>query len=336
MNPNYPAAGRPLEDLKRASRLLELIHIIAIAPGRYLRRDLAARFEISERMIQKDLDILRHGLKLPLVHSPDGYSFEKIPRLPALQYSFTEALALLQAVQVAGQIAGIRSSDLAAAIARLEALFPREFTPYLHQIGGRPVTTVQGEHRQEVLLLLNAALFQRHKVRLVYATAARRGEVTERIVHPYHLMPYVRSWQLIAYCERREEVLMFKVDRIRQATILEAGYHLTDDFDLVAYLGQGWGLMRGAPGDPEEIVLRFEPLAGRWVSEEHWHSSQEVTELEDGSVLFRLRICATSEFIHWLLYYGDQIRVEKPEWLRAEVQAAHRRAAEVNERGSQE
>ncbi|MDR3567859.1 MAG: hypothetical protein P4L43_07505 [Syntrophobacteraceae bacterium] len=67
-----PGLGRIYEETKRVSRILELIQIINAQPGRYRRRDLAARFEISERMIQKDLDVIRNGLKLAVVRSAEG------------------------------------------------------------------------------------------------------------------------------------------------------------------------------------------------------------------------------------------------------------------------
>lgn len=327
---NLPGQGRPYEEMKRTSRILEIVQLIAVAPRRYLRRDLAQRFEISERMIQKDLDVIRHGLKLRLMHSPDGYYFEEMPRLPALQYSFSEALALLLAVQAARQVSGIGSAELAAAIARLEALFPPEFTPLLRQITSQPMVTVQREHRQQMLMLLHRALLEGRKVRMVYETRSRGGEVSERVVRPYHIMPYVRSWQLIAYCERRDEVVMFKVDRIREATLLDERYHIPDDFDLDAYLGATWGIMRGEAGEPVDVVLRFEPEAGRWVAEEYWHESQQVEEQPDGSILFKLHIAITPEFVNWLLYYGSRVRVVKPEWLREQVVEEHKRAAEVN------
>jgi predicted DNA-binding transcriptional regulator YafY len=316
--------------MKRTSRILELVQIIAVAPRRYLRRDLAQRFQISERMIQKDLDVIRHGLKLPLLHSPEGYYFEEIPRLPALQYSFPEALALLLAVQAARQVSGIGSAELAAAVARLEALFPPEFIPLLRRVVGQPVLTAQRKHRQRMLMLLNRALVEGRKVCMVYETRSRGGEVSERVVHPYHIMPYVRSWQLIAHCERRDEVIMFKVDRIREATLLDERYRIPDDFNLDDYLGATWGLMRGEAGEPEDVVLRFEPEAGRWVAEEYWHPSQQVEEQPDGSVLFKLHIAITPEFVNWLLYYGSRVEVLEPPSLRERVVEEHRRAVEVN------
>ncbi len=42
--------------------------------------------------------------------------------------------------------------------------------------------------------------------------------------------------------------------------------------------------MRGAAGEPEPVVLLFEPEAGRWVAEEEWHHSQQSETLPDGRV----------------------------------------------------
>ena len=107
------------EAAKRTARILEIVRTIAAAPRRYSRKTLADRFEVSERMITKDLSIIRNGLKLEVSASPDGYFFARTPNLPSLQYSFSEALALLTAVQSAQQM-GAASPDLSAAIARLE------------------------------------------------------------------------------------------------------------------------------------------------------------------------------------------------------------------------
>ncbi|MGQ9598293.1 MAG: helix-turn-helix transcriptional regulator [Anaerolineae bacterium] len=162
---------------------------------------------------------------------------------------------------------------------------------------------------------------------MIYETRSRDGEISEQVVHPYHIMPYVRSWQLIAYCERRSQVLMFKVDRIHEATLLDERYRLPADFDLEAYLGTTWGLMRGEGGEAVNVVLRFEPEAGRWVAEEYWHSSQQIEEQADGSVLFRLHIAITPEFVNWLLYYGRRVQVLEPAWLGERVAEEHRKAA---------
>jgi predicted DNA-binding transcriptional regulator YafY len=326
-----PGMGKTEEETKRAARILEIVLMIASAPCRYQRKQLAERFELSERMIGKDLHVIRHGLKLPLERTPTGYYFARTPNLPALQYSFPEALALIMMVQAAQQLSGIGSADLAAAVARLEALFPVEFSPWLRQVRKAPPMTAQREHRQQMLSLLNQALLYRNKVRITYATRSREGAISERIVHPYQIMAYVRSWQLIAWCEMRQAILMFKIDRIHQATLLPGEhYQLVDSFDPEDYIGNRWGILRVA-GEPEEVVLHFDTAAGRWVAEEYWHKSQQVEFQTDGSVIFRLHLIVTPEFINWLLYYGSRVRVLNPDHLRQTVADEHRKAWEVNQ-----
>lgn len=316
------------EEIKRTGRILEIIQLIATHPKQYRTKDFAERFEIGERMIKKDLQIIRHRLRLSLQSSRQGYYFEEIPKLPAIHYPFTEALSLLQSTQVARHISGIDSADLAAAVARLESLFPPEFRPLLQTLTQRPHKTVQREHRQQMLRLLNQALLEGRKLEITYETASRDGAIGSRIVHPYHIMPYVRSWQLIAYCEKRQDILMFKVDRIHEATLLDEGYIISPEFNADDYMGNAWGVMRGEGLIPEEIELHFDSYAGRWVAEEFWHSSQDTELQPDGSLVFRLKIAITSEFVNWLCYYGSKMKVIQPAHLAETVAAEHRRAAE--------
>ena len=95
------------EEIKRTARILEIVQLIAVRPKQYRARELAKRFEVSDRMIKKDLQVIRHGLRLRLNASSSGYYFDEVPQLPAVTYVFTEALALLQAAQVARHVSGI-------------------------------------------------------------------------------------------------------------------------------------------------------------------------------------------------------------------------------------
>ncbi len=57
---------------------------------------------------------------------------------------------------------------------------------------------------------------------------------------------------------------------------------IPESFDLERYLRDGWGIMRGEAHAAEDVVLLFEPEAGRWVAEEQWHRSQKVETQADG------------------------------------------------------
>ncbi|MCA9906803.1 MAG: WYL domain-containing protein, partial [Anaerolineae bacterium] len=167
---------------------------------------------------------------------------------------------------------------------------------------------------------------EKRQVSITYATGSRGGKLSKRIVEPYHILPYGRSWQLIAYDHRRKDTLQFKVDRVQSCELLNSHYAISEDFDIDEYLGSSWGLMRGAANETETVVLLFEPEAGRWVAEEQWHPSQQSETLTDGRVKLTFQVGVTPEMVNWLLYYGSRVQVLEPAWLQERVVAEHRKA----------
>ena len=315
------------DQIRRTARVLDMVQQIAVRPRYWTRKKLAEHYELGKRMIQKDLGLIRVRLGLALRNDGEGYYFEHLPHLPTTAYAFSEALALLTAARAAQAIPGVNSAELAAAIARLEAIFPDEFRPLVREATEKLPRRAVKAHRQEMLALLHRAWIEGRQVRIVYVTGSRAGEASERVVEPYHIMPYGRSWHLIAFDHRRGEVLQFKVDRVQEAELLETRYVVPADFDLDAYLGDAWGIMRGAAGPAERVELLFEPEAGRWVAEEHWHKSQQSETLPDGRVRVTFQVGVTPEMVSWLLYYGARVQVVAPAWLRERVAEEHRRAA---------
>lgn len=324
-----PSGGRD-NQIRRTARILEIIQQIATQPSQWNRKRLANHYEISERMITKDLEIIRVRLGLPLKFDGQGYTFLRLPHLPTTTYSLSEAIAMVTAARLAQAVPGVNSTELAAAIARLESIFPDELRPLLREATDQLPRYAIKSHRQAMLSLLHRALMEQKQTRIDYATGSRDGLISERIVEPYHVMPYGRSWHLIAYDHKREDVLQFKVDRIQEAEILDTPYSIPADFDVDDYLGTGWGLMRGSATEPEDVVLIFEPEAGRWVAEEQWHSSQKSEELVDGRIQITFHVGITPEMVSWLLYYGGNVWVERPLWLRKEVCKRHQQGFNKN------
>ncbi len=322
------ATTSPRDDqIRRPARILEIIQQIAISPRHWTRRALAEYHEIGERMIQKDLELIRYRMGLELKRE-DGYYFERMPHLPTTTYSFSEAIALLGAARAAQALPGINSSELAAAIARLESIFPTNLLPLLREATEQLPQRAEGSHRQAMFGLLHRALAERCRVQVVYATASHKGNPQNRVIEPYSVIPYGRSWHLVAYDHLRQAVITFKVDRVQSAEILAETYTIPTDFNLDDYLGDAWGMMRGAAQPAEVVSLLFEAPAGQWVSEEHWHKSQQIENLADGRIRMSLFVGVTPEMVNWLLYYGEQVYVEEPAWLRDKVRERHRLAAE--------
>jgi predicted DNA-binding transcriptional regulator YafY len=333
------------EEFRRTRRIVDLLLRVANQPKRWTRRDLATRYEVSEQQMDKDLQLVRHGLVMPLRHCRQGYYFESLPALPTLTLSLSEALSLLLAARLGQQMPGVSRTDLAAAIARLETLLPPRLLPVVGRLaGGDDAAGSQAS----LLWDLQLAIADGERLRLLYRSASHDSigvapgsaiesvrdqgagvgcsdELPERLVDPYTLLPYLKSWYLIGFCHLRGEVRVFKVSRIERATRTGEQFTLPKDFDLAVYQGRTWGLLWGEAGDPEEVVVEFTPDAGRWVRDEQWHPGQRVDELPGGRVRLCFQAGITPELRRWVLGFGRQARVIRPEslarWVMDEVAA---------------
>lgn len=309
-----------LPETTRVSRILEIIWNITRSPRTWTRKRLADQFEVSERMITNDLDVIKHGLKFDLENDRGrGYYFARVPQLPSVSYSLSEALALVLAAQSARRIGGIPHADLSSAIARLSSVFPPEMRSLIERLDSGESGSVY-EHREEMLAICSQAVSGNRTLRITYAAASRDDAETTREVDPYAVVPYVRSWHLIGYCHLRQAVRTFKLDRIREASDTGRSFTPDPDFDVEEYLAAGWGLMRGMPEPAEDVELVFSPTSGRWVIEEIWHPSQQTAWLDDGRLCFRVHIQITPEFQRWVFRYGSEVTVSRPASLRKWVE----------------
>ena len=312
--------------IRRTARLLEIIQQIAANPHHWTRKRLSEYHQVTERMIQKDLEIIRLRLGLTIKTEGDGYFYQRLPQLPATLFSFSEAIALLSAARAAQAMPGVNSTELAVAIARLESIFPQEIRPILKETLDRLPRSAVKTHRQTMLTLFYRAYFEQKQILMNYQTQTE-SDGKQRVVEPYFILPYGRSWHVVAYDHLRQDVLQFKLDRVLEAELLDTHYQRPQNFDLDEYLGDTWGLMRGAAGEPEQVELLFDDHAGRWVSEERWHKSQSIEKNEDGTFTICFWVGITPEMINWIMYYGARVKVIQPEWLREKVAEEHRKAS---------
>lgn len=313
---------RRVEATKRLWRVLKLASLITSQPRRWKRAGLATFFEVHERSIDRDLELLR-AIGYETTRTVDGYAFTRTPALPPIAFSLPEVLTLTLAAGLARDSGDIDTISLGVAMAQLEALVPPSARPLIrfellqHEARNRPA-----DQRRVILETLQLAWLEQRQVRIVYATASRDGDVTERVVEPYHLQRhYGRFWTLIAFDHHRHAVREFKLSRIRGAALLDEGYTIPDDFSVTAYRGETWGLLRGTAGAPVDVELLFSPQAGRWVQEEDRPTPLTTETLPDGHVLVRLHTGITAETLRWILWYGPDCRVLAPESLRQQVRA---------------
>lgn len=290
---------------------------------------LARDLEVTPRTIHRDLEFLRDQRKAPIAFDAkkNGYFYtEPSFRLPYFSISEGECVALFLAERLLQQY---RSTPFAEDMSRLfhkvAHLLTEPITINLQHlseaIGFRQTVTDSGEARQFEALL--RAIREGRQLEIVYWTASR-NETCRRIVNPYHLASVDGDWYLIAYCHRREEVLMFAPPRIRELRETGEMFERPADFRINEYLDAGFRKVRGS-GPAKTVRLRFAPHVARYVTEKRWHPTQKQRRHADGTLTLTIRVNHLLEVKRWVLSFGSDCEVLGPAELQAEIGAEIRR-----------
>jgi len=316
--------GGKREETKRLARVLKVASYLTSQPYAWTRAGLATELEVSERSIDRDLELLR-GLGYEINRDKvKGYAFARTPPLPPVQLSLHEVLALTLAAELARESGDIDTSSLGAAMAQLLSAVPSPARPLLQrELLRRAEGRERPAHtrRRAALATAQRAWLERRRLRITYATGMRGGELNERVIEPYAVHPYDGSWYVTAYDHMREKIIDFKIDRIETATLLGETYAIPATFSMAEYRGATWGILRGEASAPVEITLLFDQEAGRWVQEEGRAEQIHFERQPGGHILARLTAGVTPKMVRWILGYGPHCRVLAPNSLREQVYA---------------
>jgi proteasome accessory factor C len=157
------------------------------------------------------------------------------------------------------------------------------------------------------------------ELRIVY-WSAHRAATSERVIRPYAMAEHDGEWYVIGHDSRRDDVVPFRVDRIREAEMLSGEYEVPVDFDV-----RKWKSDRDFVPPPGKVVakVRFTGDAVRWAREEL--PAKDVHFEDDGSLLADVRFGSEAWFLAWLLPFGRGAEVLSPPELRAKVRETCRR-----------
>jgi predicted DNA-binding transcriptional regulator YafY len=133
----------------------------------------------------------------------------------------------------------------------------------------------------------------------------------DRTVRPYALAHAEGSWYLLAHCELSEEVRIFRIDRILEATPTGVPFQVPDDFDGGEYL-DGSRVYRGA--DETTVRVRYSPRIARWLAER-----EEGDRSPNGALTVTHRVADPQWIVRHVLQYGPDAEVLEPEEVRGWV-----------------
>jgi predicted DNA-binding transcriptional regulator YafY len=295
-------------------RLLTMFLTIQRNPG-LTAKQLAERHKISERSCFRDLRVLQEA-GIP-IYNDRGYRVVDSFKLKNITLNLEEALSLIYGINLVEKQKSIFPSSLAIK-EKLMLLLPERLQEIITGLEKRinievtPSADYSG--KEELFRQLNHAISGQWSLQITYYSFSS-DKTTERLVDPYHLSFRDGFWYLAAYCHRRQEVRLFRLDRIQKIIITEKKFIAPVEFDFDSYLGAAWQMERG-----EEFLfrVRFTGDSARYVQETVFHPSQKLY-VEEGQVIFEARACGLASIVRWVLSFGSEAEVLEPKELRESI-----------------
>ena len=118
---------------------------------------------------------------------------------------------------------------------------------------------------------------------------------------------------MIALDHAKEDVRTFAVERIRSAAVTRSRFTPPPTAALDELQSSAFQLIHG---EPQLVRIRFSPKQAPYIVERQWHPSQKLETLSDGSIILSLMVASLWEVKRWLLGWGQDAEVLKPQRLR--------------------
>lgn len=302
----------------RLIRLLKILLAIQVNPG-ITAKELADRYEITERTVYRDLELLDHVAPIVRGEYGRGYRFDGNFAIYPLNFTEQEELAFTVLPSVVDK--SKLPPGFETAYDKVMATHVRETRKRydtLERIAGI-IQMGSPAYREEgsgnFLLPIMQAIIEQKTIRTVYYTQMR-DEETERDIDPYYLVPRDQRFYLIGYCHLKQEVRTFRISRFREVEKLRDSFDKSG-FDLAQYMKHTWSIRRD--NKLIRFKIRFAPDVARYIKEEEMFVRPILTDLPDGSLLFEATVNHEQEFMEWVVRYGPSAEILEPVEVRERI-----------------
>lgn len=294
----------------KTDRLLAItLHLIN--HKRATARELAERFEVSLRTIQRDIDSLTMaGIPIYADRGRDGgYRILENYSVDRQFFTAKELGALTSMVGRLNNLLG--QSGLRATEEKLRQLTAEGTRERAHESLIFDFTPWGLDSRTKALFrMIYRAVEDNQVLEIRYATPS--GDRTTRQIEPLSVVMKGSAWYVYGYCRLRQATRVFKMTRIIEVTTVPLFFVPSDH---PPYEDPMKGL--ADPRPQTLFVLRFAPTARGRVTD--FVSSENVHDMPDGSVMGFFPFPEDEWVYSWILSFGPLVEVLEPPHARARI-----------------
>lgn len=289
----------------KIDRLIGIIMIL-LHREKVTTSQLAKRFEVSCRTIQRDIDdICKAGI--PIV-SMQGYGGGL-----TIASGYRLDKTVLTEAELQAVLTGLKGIDSVSKTAYSQTL-AEKFSD-----GKRAVFAEQDnilidlaswhpDSLSDKIERLRRAISSRVRISFSYYSSKGRAE---RVVEPYLLLFKWGAWYVYGYCCVKEDYRLFKLNRLWELKETQVSYEPRD------IPGGKLDFERFFRTEEVRLTALFDQSAGYRLIEEYGPGC--FTALEGGALLFCRSFSDAEYLLQWVLSFGDRAKVLEPPELAEKI-----------------
>jgi predicted DNA-binding transcriptional regulator YafY len=225
------AAGDRLDRLERLKGLLSASDYMTVA-------ELASALDVSVRSLSRDIELLREqGVPIESDRGRGGgVRLQRQWSFGRLHLDFEEGIDLLLSIALAERLnSPLLLKKLGSVRQKLAVSFSEAHQRKIKMLRNRILIGPAASERvmqsyrlaaPEQITNVARAFFEQRLLEIRYADEAK--SLTTRQIEPQLLYLGVPAWYLLAWDRLRDDIRMFRIDRIQHATVLDATFRLRD------------------------------------------------------------------------------------------------------------
>ena len=285
----------------KIDRLIGILSIL-LQEEKTTAPELAERFEVSRRTINRDIeDLCKAGIPIRTVQGTGGGI--------SIMEGYRMDRTILTSKDMKMILAGLRSLDSVSGSSYYSQLMEKIQAGSSVFVSGRDSVLIDlsSWHKDSLvpkIATIQSAIENRHLLKFRYYAPSKDSN---RMIEPYYLIFHWSSWYLWGWCRDRQDFRMFKLNRMDELNETKQEF-LCREVPMPDLSNE-----KIFPGGIKVEALFDADMKWRLIEE---FGMKFFTETEDGRLLFSADYTDKESLVTWLMTFGTKVEVLEPSEVR--------------------
>ncbi len=285
----------------KIDRLFQIVYIL-LEKKNVTAKMLSEHFEVSQRTIYRDIDVLGQCGVPVYTTKGKGGGIALLENFILDKSAMTEQeqnqiLMALQSMPKGGK------EDIGQTLKKYSSFFKKSNENWIQ------VDFSQwGEQREFVFDVLKQAIINKNVISFVYYNS--NGEKTQRKAEPYQLWFKGRNWYIKAYCRSKQDLRLFKISRMRDVNVTE------EVFDTI-WQNKEQKINENTFEDIT-IILEIDSAVAYRVYDEF--EIEQIEKKENGNFSIKMNCIENNWLYDYVISWGEYAVVKEPLFVKRNIE----------------